>query len=94
MDGQLDKKTKHARAVAMAEVCGQCKKEYLQGQVGRTVKVLFERESSELWHNGHSPEYITVKVPRVSIDKTLRRKILSVYITSADSECCYGELSE
>lgn len=91
-DGQVDGHTKHLRAAKMAEVCKKTKAEYLASCVGKTFKVLFERESEQDWHNGHAPNYVTVKVPRPSPDVSLRRQFRQVKITSANEEHCFGEL--
>ena len=92
LGGQVDKSTKHARAAKMAEVCGRTKADYLSSCVGRTLKVLFERETDALWHTGHADNYVTVRVrrddPEVSLWKTFRM----VRITSSDGKVCYGEL--
>ena len=92
MKGQLDKKTKHKRASQMAEICRQSREKYLKEFVGTDAQVLFERESSTEWHQGHTPNYILVKVKRESTEISLRRQLLNVKITAADDECCYGEI--
>lgn len=92
MSGQLDKKTKHRRAAAMAQLCGKTKAEYLRSLVGTKQEVLFEKETSAEYHQGHAPNYVTVKIPRKSQELTLRRKLLKVRITSCDDEFCYGTL--
>lgn len=89
--GQLDKKTKHIRATEMAQVCEKSRKKYLESQVGKTLTVLFEKESSPQWYQGHSPEYVLVKVKRDNVENSLRRCVRNVKITHSDSECCYGE---
>ena len=56
------------------------------------AKVLFEKETSPQWHQGHAPNYVKVKIPRDSEDVSLRRQLLKVEITSSDGEFCYGKL--
>lgn len=91
MSGQLDRKTKHRRAAQMAEVCNETKAAYLQSLVGTVQEVLFEKETSPKYHQGHAPNYVTVKIPRESENVSLRRKLVKVKITSADGEFCYGD---
>lgn len=91
MSGQLDRKTKHRRAAQMAEVCNETKAAYLQSLVGTVQEVLFEKETSPKYHQGHAPNYVTVKIPRESENISLRRQLIKVKITSADDEFCYGE---
>lgn len=91
MSGQLDRKTKHRRAAQMAEVCNETKAAYLQSLVGTVQEVLFEKETSPKYHQGHAPNYVTVKIPRESENVSLRRQLIKVKITSADGEFCYGD---
>lgn len=91
MSGQLDKKTKAARAAEMAAVCAKSRAEYNRSFIGRTVEVLFERESSAEHHQGHIAEYVVVKTPRTSDESLFRQKRL-VKITSADENGCGGEI--
>lgn len=91
LDGQIDKKTKHLRAAKMSEICAESKTRYLKNCVGKTFEVLFERETSPQWHQGHAPNYVTVRIPRESESVSLKRQMLKVKITSSDSEYCYGE---
>lgn len=92
MKGQLDRKTKHSRAAQMADVCNETKALYLKSLVGTVQEVLFEKETSPQWHQGHAPNYVTVKIPRDSEDVSLRRQLLKIEITSSDGEFCYGKL--
>ena len=81
----------HIRATEMAQVCEKSRKKYLESKVGKTLTVLFEKESSPQWYQGHSPEYVLVKVKRDNVENSLRRCVRNVKITHSDSECCYGE---
>lgn len=92
LPNQVDQHTKHVRAKQMAEVCSRTKSEYLSGCVGKEFTVLFERETEAQWHCGHAPNYVNVKVPRPSTDKSLRREMRRVLITSSDEKFCYGQL--
>ena len=92
MKGQLDRKTKHSRAAQMADVCNETKALYLKSLVGTVQEVLFEKETSSQWHQGHAPNYVTVKIPRTNEEVSLRRQLLKIEITSSDGEFCYGKL--
>ena len=91
--GQIDKKIKSRRAADMNRVCKELSLKYNMGFVGKTVEVLFERESCEEYHQGHSREYILVKTARRG-DSTLRRQIKRVRITEAYDDCCIGIIEE
>ncbi|MBR6336628.1 MAG: tRNA (N(6)-L-threonylcarbamoyladenosine(37)-C(2))-methylthiotransferase MtaB [Ruminococcus sp.] len=92
MPQQVDKKNKHARALEMAKVISESREAFLASMVGKTVRVLFEKESSPLYHQGHSDNYTLVKIDRLSPETTLRRQMRDVKITSHDGSCCYGVL--
>lgn len=94
MSGQIDKKTKHQRAAQMAEICRKSKEEYLKGFCGKCLNVLFERENSLQWHQGHAENYIPVRIKRNNPEKTLFRQLYKVKINSCDEEYCYGEIEE
>lgn len=91
LNGQLDKKTKHFRAEKMTEICRQSQAAYLQSCVGKTFEVLFEKGTSAQWHNGHTPNYVNVRVKRENSKCSLRREIRQVKIISSDNDFCYGE---
>lgn len=94
LDGQIDKKTKHLRAQKMSVVCNESKKAYLTKQIGTVHKVLFEKETSPEYHQGHTASYILVRVPRKNADVSMRRKFADVLITHCDGEQCYGTFVE
>ena len=94
MPSQIDKNTKHRRALEMAQVISESRGAFLENMVGKTVRVLFEKESSPLYHQGHSDNYTPVKTERLSPDTTLRRQMREVLITSCDNNCCYGVLKD
>ena len=92
MPGQTDKRTKSRRAAEMSEVCARSRERYLEGFVGKTVRVLFERETDNDFHKGHTPEYVLVKVPYTG--GSLWKRLLAVRITSADGVGLYGEVEK
>lgn len=91
MEQQVDNGTKHKRAAEMSEVCALSRREYLAVQVGKVKRVLFEKESSPYSHQGHTAEYIVVKVPRTS-DLSLRRQFKNVEITAYSDKFCIGRI--
>ncbi len=92
MENQVDEKLKRERAERMSKITILSQKRYLSSQVGRVVPVLFERESSPDFHNGHSPEYMFIKVPKKSCEKSLRNMIFYVRILKIENNCAVGEI--
>lgn len=92
MPDQVDEPTKKRRAARMAEVCRRSQLEYNRSFIGKTVEVLFERESCEEYHQGHIAEYVEVRVPRRG--GSLRREMRRVRITGAETGFCTGEIVE
>lgn len=90
MKDQIDGSTKHRRAAEMDAVCRRTQSEYLDSFCGKTVRVLYEKESSPEFHQGHTDSYVLVKVPRFS-DTSMRRRFGLVKILSAEDGCCIGE---
>jgi threonylcarbamoyladenosine tRNA methylthiotransferase MtaB len=91
MDGQIDGGVKSKRAAKMAEVCRKTQLEYHRSLIGKTRDVLFERESSANFHQGHIREYVLVKVPRNGT-QSLWRHVRKVRITAAENDFCIGEI--
>ena len=71
MEGHLSNDTKAKRAREASRVANECRREYLDRQVGRTLKVLFEGGGEQ----GHSENYIEV------VAKGEQGKIIPVRIT-------------
>lgn len=67
---QIPKDIKHKRAEQMKKLGDRLQREYLKKQVGKTVKVLFELESSPEFHQGYAPDYTMIKIP----SKNCRKK--------------------
>lgn len=91
MPNQVEQAIKHKRASYMADICQKTQAEYIKKFVGKTLTVLFERENSSEWHQGHSENYLLVKVRRKDPEKSLKREIRKVKITKAFSNYCIGE---
>lgn len=94
---QIEKSLKESRAKAMEAVCSKSSLEFLNSQVGKVYPVLFEREKSPDFYEGHTPNFIIVKIPRNN-DKTpqnsLRKKILYVRIIKAEKNYCIGSFAD
>ncbi|MGN1480987.1 tRNA (N(6)-L-threonylcarbamoyladenosine(37)-C(2))-methylthiotransferase MtaB [Porcipelethomonas sp.] len=89
---QISKSVKHERADRMKALAGKLQKEYLKKQVGKTVPVLFERESSPEFHQGYAPDYTLIKIPAKKCEKSLRRMIFYVKIKKSEKDCCIGKI--
>ncbi|MGN0632706.1 MAG: tRNA (N(6)-L-threonylcarbamoyladenosine(37)-C(2))-methylthiotransferase MtaB [Oscillospiraceae bacterium] len=92
MPGQIDRRTKALRAAKMTEICKKTALEYNRSFIGKTVEVLFERESCEEFHQGHIPEYVLVKTPKSY--GTLWKQVRKVKITAAYHDHIVGEIVE
>ena len=88
---QIEQRIKNERAKELREVIKASQLEYERSQIGKTVRVLFERENSEEYHRGHSPQYLNVRTKRTS-SQSLWRCFENVLITSADENGCFGEI--
>ena len=89
---QLPDAVKHERADRMKALGERLALKYMQSLVGKTVPVLFERERSDEFHQGHAPDYTLIKISRKNSKKSLRNQIFYVTIEEADCECCYGKI--
>ncbi len=91
---QLPKKIKAERADRMKTAGEELKKKYLESLVGKTVPVLFERENSPEFHQGHAPDHTLIKVFRENSKKCLRNSILYVIIEECGSDYCIGRIAD
>lgn len=89
---QISKAVKHERADKMKALAAELQKEYLKKQIGKTVPVLFERESSPEFHQGYAPDYTLIKIPAKKYKKSLRRMIFYVKIKRSNNDCCIGKI--
>jgi len=91
---QIPASVKHGRADRMKALGDRLARSYMEGLVGRTVPVLFEREKSEDFHQGHAPDYTLIKISRKNSKKSLRNEIFYVTIEGVGEDCCFGTLTE
>lgn len=88
MEGQIDKKTKTDRCHRMIQACAQGEQNFLQSQVGKRCKVLFETHENG-FYTGYSENYMRVQV---ASDIDLQTKLLSVEITDICGETATAKL--
>lgn len=94
---QIDNRTKEIRAKAMETVCNESEYEFLKTQVGKIYPVLFEKEKSSDFFEGHTPNFIFVKVPKKNFktnQNSLRKKILYVKIERVEKNYCIGSFTD
>lgn len=89
---QISKAVKQERANRMKALGEKMRRDYLKSQVGKTVPVLFERESSPDFHQGYAPDYTLIKIPAKKFEKSLRRMIFYVKIKRSDDDFCIGQI--
>ncbi len=92
MPGQLCERIKTQRAKILKETAEKLSEDFHKSMIGKTFPVLFERERTEEFHQGHTPNYILVKIPKKNFEKSLRRRIFCVKIIESDKDCCTGEI--
>ena len=92
MKNQVSENIKAQRAKIMKSAGSQLTERFMKTQVGMTVPVLFERESSPEFHQGFTPNYTLIKIPAKKSEKSLRRMIFYVKIVESKKDCCIGEL--
>lgn len=89
---QIPKSIKAERADRMKALGEKLQKEYMRGLIGKTVPVLFERENSAEYHQGHAPDYTLIKILRKNSKKSLRNQIFYVIIEESLDDCCLGKI--
>ena len=89
MDGQIDKKTKNARAKEMIATSKKLHEEYISAFKGSETEVLFERRVGDNVYEGHMSNYITV---RANSDEDISHQFKKVKITVAEGQKCIGEI--
>ena len=92
MSGQIQEHVKTSRSLIMTEACVQSEAEYMKSLVGKTVKVLFERENCTDFHRGYSADYTLIKIPCENSEKSLRNQIFYVTIEESHSDFCTGRI--
>ena len=88
----VSQKIKEERARIMAEAVAESKRKYQESLIGKTLSVLFEREKTPDFHQGHSAEYQVVRVRHFT--DTLFRELRDVKITSCSDGVLFGEIAQ
>ena len=78
----------------MSKVVSQSKTKFLEKQVGNIYPVLFEKEKSVNFHQGHTPNQTLVKIFRENSSKSLRKQILYVKIEGIENDHAIGRVIE
>lgn len=89
-DDQIPHKVKEERAAKMSECVALSAESYRKSLIGSVQQVLFEREKSPDFHQGHAANYQLVKVNHCT--DTMFRELRDVRILSAENGCLFGEI--
>ena len=81
MPGQVPREEKEGRARRAIALGESLERRWLEGQVGRTLPVLFEEEKGGLWQ-GHAPNYALVRAG----GEDLHNRLLNVRITGVEGD--------
>lgn len=92
MEKQIPEAVKRSRAAKMAESMEKCRVDFLKSQVGMVAPVLFEREKSDGFPHGYTPNYTQVKISKKNHNISLRNRIFYVKIIGLDKDRCLGEI--
>lgn len=94
MPNQISEEIKNRRAAEMSKVVSQSKIKFLEKEVGKIYPVLFEKEKSVNFHQGHTPNQTLVKIFRENSSKSLRKQILYVKIEGIENDHAIGRVIE
>jgi len=92
MENQVNESVKNERSKKMAEITTKSHIEFMKSHINGVYPVLFEREQSTEFHNGHTPDYLFIKVLKKSCEKSLRNQIFYVKIDKIENDCCIGHI--
>ena len=92
MENQVNESVKNERAKKMTEITDKSHIEFMKSHINGVYPVLFEREQSPEFHNGHTPDYLFIKVLKKSCEKSLRNQIFYVKIDKIENDCCIGHI--
>ena len=90
MDGSIPKAERYRRAEVMSKAAEIGENAFMKAHIGKVVSVLFEHEKDDDFHQGHTKDYLMVKVSKVK--DSLWKEIRDVKITSCKDNCLYGEI--
>ncbi|MCD7785013.1 MAG: tRNA (N(6)-L-threonylcarbamoyladenosine(37)-C(2))-methylthiotransferase MtaB [Oscillospiraceae bacterium] len=90
MSESVPKAERYRRAEIMSDAAKIGEEAFREAHIGKTVSILFEHEKDSDFHQGHTKDYLMVRVPK--IQDTLWKEIRDVKITSCKDNCLYGEI--
>ncbi|MCD7822894.1 MAG: tRNA (N(6)-L-threonylcarbamoyladenosine(37)-C(2))-methylthiotransferase MtaB [Oscillospiraceae bacterium] len=90
MTDSIPKAERYRRAEIMSKAAEFGEEAFRKAHLGQTVSVLFEHEKDKDFHQGHTKDYLMVKVPKVQ--DSLWKEIRNVKIISCKDNCLYGEI--
>lgn len=90
MPDQVSNKDKEERSRLMIAAVTKTQQAFCESLVGKTLPVLFERETEKNLYEGHSENYVTILA---SSPNNLKGQILPVTIESAGTGLCFGRLA-
>ncbi len=91
LPGHLEKAVKEERSRIMIERTEKIRRQFLAGQVGKTVEVLFETADSDGFLTGYTTNYTPVKA---RLDEAFCGRLVNIKITDTEDDFCIGENSE
>lgn len=94
MGGQVPQSVKKQRAAVMREAVRISEREFLNSQISRLSKVIFERDEGLDYHHGHTENYTPVRVSKRNVKNNLHKKSFYVRIVGAENDFCLGEIED
>lgn len=94
MPCQVDGGEKHRRAAVISQIAKRSREKFLDGQLGKTFPVLFEREKSDGSCGGYTPNYTFIKILTKNSKKHLRNLVFYVTIDRIEENMCYGSFAD
>jgi threonylcarbamoyladenosine tRNA methylthiotransferase MtaB len=88
---QIPEQIKKERSERLSQLSETLHREYLETCIGQVHRVLFERQKSPEWHNGHAENYVVVIVPAKE-GENFRNQIFDVKITGLQGNQLIGEV--
>ena len=87
MPDQVEKSVRIKRSRIAAEIAERASRDFISGQTGKTVEVLFERKRGGNW-TGHSDNYLEISVKNGGEKNSIR----TVRITGKEEGVIWGEI--
>jgi threonylcarbamoyladenosine tRNA methylthiotransferase MtaB len=87
---QLPNQIKEQRAQHLGKVCSRIRRDFLVSNIGKRVKVLFEKEKGDGFHRGYTMNYTPVVVKQEQ-DRSWRWQTKTVTITGVEGDHCIAQ---